>query len=33
MLMDSNKLFARKFDINVDRNIILKIYDMLMNKG
>lgn len=31
MLMGSNKLFARKFDISVDRDIILKIYDKLMN--
>ena len=30
MLMNSNKLFARKFDINVDESIIYKIRDTLI---
>lgn len=32
MLMDSDKLFARKFDIRIDRDIIQKIYDSLKEK-
>lgn len=32
MLMNSDKLFARKFDINIDRDIILKIYGTLKEK-